>query len=314
MAADSTSVSPKRSAYSGDTGVGRLPASRCGIGLKASQMRQVLQEAPDAGFFEVHAENFMVDGGPLHHLLGRIRENYPLSIHGVALSIGGQGALDKPHLERLARLLERYQPQQFSEHLAWSSHGDVFLNDLLPLPYTAQSLQRVCDHIDQVQSRLGRRMLLENPATYVEFESSTIDEAAFMSSIIQRTGCGLLLDVNNVHVSSVNHGRDARAALQDLPLAAVGEIHLAGFSRQTDAAGDPLLIDSHGAPVDPAVWELYRFALGLTGPVATVLERDNDVPPLQVLLAEARQADRLLHDAQAASQAASRRARQGLAA
>ncbi len=275
---------------------------RCGIGLKGSHMGQVLQDLPDAGFVEVHAENFMVDGGPLHHFLGRIRERYPLSIHGVALSIGGEAALDQDHLCRLAALLDRYQPQQFSEHLAWSTHDGVFLNDLLPLPYTKARLQRVCDHVDQVQARLRRRMLLENPATYVEFAASSISESEFIGSIIDRTGCGLLLDVNNVHVSCVNHGRDARAMVQALPLAAVAEIHLAGFAVQQDASGAPLLIDSHGAPVAPAVWELYQFALSLIGPVPTLLERDNDIPPLGVLLAEARQADRLLMDATSARQ------------
>jgi hypothetical protein len=216
------------------------------------------------------------------------------------LSIGADADLDHDHLERLAALLDRYQPESFSEHLAWSTHGASYLNDLLPLPYDRQSLQQVCDHVDQVQARLRRRMLLENPATYVSFASSTMEEAAFIREVVRRTGCGLLLDVNNVHVSCVNHGLDARAMLQDLPLDAVGEIHLAGFATQADAAGAPLLIDNHGAPVAPPVWELYRFALGLTGPVPTLLERDNDIPPLALLLAEAGQADGLLRDAEAA--------------
>ena len=281
----------------------RLPL-RCGIGLKASHMRQVLEERPDAGFFEVHAENFMVPGGPLHHWLDQVREHYALSLHGVALSIGADSKLDQDHLGRLAALIARYQPQSFSEHLAWSTHGGVYLSDLLPLPYNAQTLQRVCDHVDQVQARLGRRMLLENPATYVAFAASTMDESAFMRRVVERTGCGLLLDVNNVFVSCTNHGADARALLQALPLDAVGEIHLAGFARQQDAVGAPLLIDNHGAPIAPVVWDLYQFALSLIGPTATLLERDNAVPPLAVLLAEARQADRLLQDAGAARGAA----------
>lgn len=287
---------------------------RCGIGLKAVHLQQVLHERPDAGFFEVHAENFMVAGGPLHHWLGGIRSHYPLSMHGVALSIGAEADLDQDHLARLAALLDRYQPHSFSEHLAWSSQGGRYLNDLLPLPYDARSLQRVCDHVDQIQSRLRRRMLLENPATYVGFASSTMDEGEFIRAVVRRTGCGLLLDVNNVYVSSVNHGCDARAALQSLPLDAVGEIHLAGFASQTDAAGAPLLIDNHGAPVAPQVWDLYRFALELTGPVATLLERDNDIPPLALLLAEARQADRLLQDTQTAQRAPAPRNTQGAAA
>ncbi len=289
----------ERLAAPGDGSMCRLPL-RCGIGLKACHLRQVIEERPDAGFFEVHAENFMVPGGPLHYWLGRIREHYPLSVHGVALSIGADADLDQDHLEQLAALLDRYQPQSFSEHLAWSTHDGVYLNDLLPLPYDRRCLQRVCDHVDQVQARLRRRMLLENPATYVSFASSTMGEGEFIREVVRRTGCGLLLDVNNVFVSAANHGRDAGAALQNLPLDAVGEIHLAGFASQTDAAGAPLLIDNHGAPVAPQVWELYRAALESTGPVATLLERDNDVPPLALLLAEARQADRLLRDAAAA--------------
>jgi len=237
----------------------------------------------------------MVDGGPFHHYLERIRSRYPLSIHGVGLSIGGEAALDASHLDRLALLLERYQPQSFSEHLAWSSHGDVFLNDLLPLPYDSATLNRVCRHVDQVQNRLKRRMLLENPATYVEFAQSTMAETVFISEVIRRTGCGLLLDVNNVYVSCVNHARDPYAVIDGLPLAATGEIHLAGFARDTDAAGDELLIDSHGSPVAEAVWALYRYALETTGPVATLIERDNDIPAFAVLLAEARHAEGLLH-------------------
>ena len=265
-----------------------------GIGLKSAHIREILDTAPDLGFFEVHAENYLVAGGPSHHYLARIRERYPLSIHGVGLSIGAEAPLDTTHLDALAVLLDRYAPQSFSEHLAWSTHGDVFLNDLLPLPYTAATLQRVCDHIDQVQTRLQRRMLLENPATYVEFAASTWGEAAFIREVLRRTGCGLLLDVNNVFVSSVNHDFDPQAYLQALPLQAVGEIHLAGFAETQDGAGDPLLIDSHGAPVAQAVWDLYAFALGLTGPVPTLIERDNDVPALPVLLAEAQAAQTCL--------------------
>lgn len=267
---------------------------RAGLGLKPVHFQVILETLPQIGFFEVHAENYLVAGGPFHHYLGRIRERYPLSLHGVGLSIGAEGPLDVAHLDALAALIDRYAPQSFSEHLAWSSHGDVFLNDLLPLPYTNATLQRVCDHIDQVQSHLRRRMLLENPATYVEFAASTLAETAFIGEVVRRTGCGLLLDVNNLYVSCVNHGRDPGNYLRALPLAHVGEIHLAGFARQHDGNGDPLLIDSHGAPVAQAVWDLYRQALGMVGPIATLIERDNDIPPFDVLLAEADQADRLL--------------------
>ena len=267
---------------------------RAGIGLKPQHFREVQGTRPDIGFFEVHAENYMVDGGPFHHFLHRIREYYPLSLHGVGLSIGGEAPLDEAHLDRLAALIGRYEPASFSEHLAWSSHGDVFFNDLLPVPYDRATLDRVCQHIDRVQERLQRRMLLENPSTYIEFESSTMSETVFLREVLKRTGCGLLLDVNNAHVSCTNHGRDALAYLHELPLDAVGEVHLAGFARDQDAAGAPLLIDSHGSPVDDAVWTLYADVIARLGPVATLLERDNDVPALATLLAEAGRAEDMM--------------------
>jgi uncharacterized protein (UPF0276 family) len=270
-----------------------LPA-RGGVGLKPEHFLEILASAPDLGFFEVHAENYMVDGGPFHHYLGLIRERYPLSIHGVGLSIGGESALDEQHLDRLVRLLDRYQPESFSEHLAWASHGGTFLNDLLPVPYNAETLARVCAHVDQVQDRLKRRMLLENPATYVEFAASTMPETEFIAEIVKRTGCGLLLDVNNVYVACVNHHRDPRAYIEALPLHAVGQIHLAGFAQDVDDAGAPLLIDSHGSPVAQAVWDLYAFALELLGSIPTLIERDNDIPTFPVLLAEAHQAEAIM--------------------
>ena len=264
---------------------------RAGLGLKTEHFTEVLETRPDIGFFEVHAENYMVAGGPFHHYLGLIRAQYPLSLHGVGLSIGGEGPLDREHLARLATLIERYQPQSFSEHLAWSSHGPVFLNDLLPLAYDASTLDRVCAHVDQVQSTLKRPMLLENPSTYLQFQRSTLDETDFISEIVRRTGCGLLLDVNNVYVSCINHQRDPLAYIDALPLHTVGEIHLAGFAEDTDSLGDRLLIDDHGAPIDNAVWQLYAQVLARTGAVATLIERDNQVPAFSVLQAEARQAE-----------------------
>jgi uncharacterized protein (UPF0276 family) len=267
---------------------------RAGLSLKPEHFAYIHAHQPDLGFFEVHAENYFVAGGPLHHHLTRFRENYPLSIHGVGLSIGGDEPLDTAHLDSLAHLLDRYQPALLSEHLAWSSHGGVFFNDLLPLPYNLPTLQRVCDHIDQVQSRLGRSLLLENPSTYVEFASSTWSEGDFMSEVIHRTGCGLLLDVNNVYLSSINHGRDPQRSLCELPCHAAGEIHLAGFSEDLDAAGDRLLIDTHGSPVAETVWSLFDTALAITGPLPTLIERDNDLPGFDVLWDEARLADRHL--------------------
>jgi uncharacterized protein (UPF0276 family) len=268
-----------------------LPASflpkRAGLGLKPEHFREILGSKPDIGFFEIHAENYMVAGGPFHHYLSRIRAYYPLSIHGVGLSIGGANDLDADHLQRLLQLINRYQPESFSEHLAWASHGSTFYNDLLPAPYTNETLQRVCAHIDQLQTVLKRPMLLENPATYIEFSSSVMDETHFLHEVTARTGCGLLLDVNNVYVSCVNHGRDPLATLQAMPLSCVRQIHLAGFAEELDDIGTRLLIDSHGAPVADAVWSLYEAALHLLGPMPTLLERDNDIPALQVLMAEA---------------------------
>ena len=264
---------------------------RAGIGLKPEHFIEILETRPTVGFFEIHAENYMVDGGPFHHYLTRIRELYPLSIHGVGLSIGGEQPLDQAHLQRLAALLDRYQPELFSEHLAWASHGGHFLNDLLPLPYHAGTLQRVCAHIDQVQEVLQRPLLLENPATYLEFATSDRSEPEFIRDILQRTGCGLLLDVNNVYVSSINHGRDPYAYIRALAGLWIGEIHLAGFARDRDAAGYPLLIDSHGAPIAEAVWHLYEFTLQQLGPAPTLIERDQNIPSLATLCTEAQQAE-----------------------
>ena len=271
----------------------RLPP-RAGLGLKAEHFEDVLQSRPEVGFFEVHAENYMVAGGPFHHYLTLIRELYPLSIHGVGLSIGGESALDSQHLDRLKKLLDRYQPQLFSEHLAWSSHNGFFLNDLLPLRYDTATLNRVCTHIDQVQNTLQRPMLLENPATYLEFNESDLSEAEFICAVVKHSGCGLLLDINNVYVSCINHARDPLAYLEALPLHAVDELHLAGFAEERDSQGQRLLIDSHGSQIDPAVWALYQQVLARIGPMATLIERDNQVPAFEVLLQEVRQADRCL--------------------
>lgn len=258
-----------------------------GIGLKDEHALPLLEGAPAVDFLEIHAENYFVAGGPRLRRLERLRERLPLSLHGVGLSIGGEAPLDEAHLDALAALLQRFEPRWFSEHLAWSSHGGTWLNDLLPLPYDDATLQRVCEHIDRVQTRLRRRMLLENPSSYVAYERSTWDEGAFIAEVVRRTGCGLLLDVNNAYVSGVNHGRDPWALIEALPVDAIGEIHLAGFAEDRDAAGDRMLIDHHGAPVDAAVWALYQRTLERLGPRPTLIERDNEVPALPVLAAEA---------------------------
>ncbi len=278
-----------------------MQAASVGVGLKPEHFASIHAQPTALGFFEIHAENYLVAGGPLHYHLARIRERFPLSIHGVGLSIGGAQPLDAEHLRAVAALVRRYEPVLFSEHLAWSSHGGVFFNDLLPAPYNQSTLQQVCAHIHQVQECMGRPMLLENPSTYVEFASSTWSEGDFLHEVLSRTGCGLLLDVNNVYVSAINHGRDPLRSLETMPCAAAREIHLAGFAQDLDAIGDVLLIDTHGAPVAQAVWDLYRQALALTGPQPTLIERDNDVPSFPVLEQEALQALALLTSKELAS-------------
>ena len=274
---------------------------RAGASFKPQHQHAWLTDAKAPGFVEVHAENYMGAGGAPHQWLTALRERMPLSLHGVGLSIGAESSLNHAHLERLWRLVERYQPASFSEHLAWSTHDGVFFNDLLPLTYDARTLDRVCAHIDQVQSRLRLRMLLENPSTYFEFRASSMSEPEFIARILERTGCGLLLDVNNVHVSCHNNRRNPLAYLDALPLSMVGEIHLAGYTEEVDADGAALLIDNHGAPVAQAVWELYAHVLAVTGPVATLIEWDHDVPHYSRLRAQVARADAVLHAAFATS-------------
>ncbi|MFC2966831.1 MNIO family bufferin maturase [Acidimangrovimonas pyrenivorans] len=269
---------------------------RAGVGLKPQHYRDILDTRPDIGFFEIHAENYMGAGGPPHRYLETIRADYPLSLHGVGLSIGADRPLDRDHLARLKALIERYHPAMFSEHLAWSTHDTGFLNDLLPVPYTDETLARVCAHIDAVQAALGRQMLLENPSTYLSFAESSWDEVDFIAEVARRTGCGLLLDVNNVHVSATNQDWQPRDYIARYPLVQVQEIHLAGFTPDADEAGRPLLIDTHDRPVDAEVWDLYAYALSLTGPLPTLIEWDAEVPTWPELFAEARRAEAVMAD------------------
>lgn len=270
-----------------------IPPS-AGAGLKGEHIPLILETTPDAGFFEVHAENYMGDGGAPHAWLEKIREVYPLSLHGVGLSIGGEGPLDREHLLRLKALNERYQPGLFSEHLAWSTHDTVYYNDLLPVPYDQATLERVCDHIDEVQDVVGRKMLLENPSTYVAFERSTMSEIDFIQEVARRTGCGLLLDVNNVYVSAINHKRSPEDYLDAFPMHLIGEIHLGGHAPDEDESGNPLLIDAHDREVDAKVWDLYARTIARHGALPTLIEWDNDVPAWPVLLAEVHLAARIL--------------------
>lgn len=267
-----------------------------GIGLKADHYRTIIETRPQVGFFEIHAENYMGAGGPPHRYLTAIRERYELSLHGVGLSIGASEPLDQDHLRRLKALHERYEPLLFSEHLAWSTHGGSYLNDLLPVPYTDATLHHICQHIDQVQTAMGRQMLLENPATYLRFEESTWSETAFIREIAGRTGCGLLLDVNNVHVSCANQQWDARAYIEDFALDQVKEIHLAGHARQTDEKARPLLIDSHDRRVDPSVWALFGRIIEHTGSVPTLIEWDSNIPAWAELHAQAAMAECVMND------------------
>ncbi|GAC1339426.1 MAG: DUF692 domain-containing protein [Beijerinckiaceae bacterium] len=275
----------------------RIPP-RGGVGLKPEHYRTIVETRPDIGFFEVHAENYMGAGGPPHRYLSAIRANYPLSLHGVGLSIGADRPLDRDHLQRLKQLIDRYAPSLFSEHLAWSSHDAGFLNDLLPVPYTAETLARVCEHIDQTQGFLGRQMLLENPSTYLTFTESTYSEIEFMAEVVLRTGCGLLLDVNNVYVASTNQQWDPITYIDAYPLGYVQEIHLAGHTREADDKGRPLLIDTHNCPVDEIVWDLFAHAVRRIGPVPTLIEWDAGVPPWPTLQQEAERAEAIMLAAQ----------------
>lgn len=267
---------------------------RVGVGLKPEHYDTILKTRPDMGFFEVHAENYMGAGGPPHRYLTEIRRLYPLSLHGVGLSIGSAGPLNREHLGRLALLVERYSPSLFSEHLAWSTHESSFFNDLLPVPYTAETLDRVCEHIDQVQEALACQMLLENPSTYLSFAESTYSETEFIAEVVRRTGCALLLDVNNVYISSINQEWDARSYIDRFPLMHVREIHLAGHARQADDEGRPLLIDTHDRPVDEIVWGLFADAIKRLGPTPTLIEWDANVPEWRHLEAEVQRAEEIM--------------------
>ena len=266
-----------------------LPAAP-GVGYKPQHYSAILADAAPVDWLEIHAENYMGDGGRPLAQLRALSERFAISVHGVGLSIGGEGALDRDHLARLKRLCDWLQPASFSEHLAWSTHDSHFLNDLLPLPFTKATLARICAHIDQVQDSLGRQMLLENPSSYLAFTESTWEEPAFLDEVARRTGCGLLLDVNNVFVSATNLGFSPQGYIDAFPLARVGEIHLGGHDEDEDDHGAPLLIDSHGRAVVDPVWALLDHTLARSGPRPLLVEWDNDVPDWPVLRNEAQRA------------------------
>lgn len=269
-----------------------------GVGFKPEHFQNIMESQPDLGFFEVHAENYMGDGGIPHRMLGALRNQYQLSIHGVGLSLGTMGNLDQNHLHRLKSLVDRYQPALVSEHLAWSSHDEaknlLFLNDLLPIPYTQETLDRVVEHVDQTQTTLGRQILVENPSTYVAFSDTQMSEIDFITQMQKHTGCGLILDVNNVYISANNQKMDAFDYLDSFPTHAVGEIHLAGHAEDVDDSGERLLIDAHDRKVAPDVWSLYRHVIQKTGEITTLIEWDNDVPDWPTLYQEAMDAKSLM--------------------
>jgi len=272
-----------------------IPA-QAGIGLRFQHHQTVIDTRPGVAWMEVHTENYMGGGTPVRRLES-IRRDTPISLHGVGLSLGSAEGIDPAHLERIRKVAERIEPGLMSEHIAWNLVGGEYLADLLPLPMTEEALEVVCRHIDQTQTYLKRRILVENPSTYVAFGDAIIPEWEFMAAVAARTGCGILCDVNNICVSAHNHGWDATAYIAALPVAAIGEIHLAGHSIRTLADGSELRIDDHASCVSEEVWALYRQATARFGSVPTLIEWDNDVPPLETLLDEARHAAEIMHSA-----------------
>ena len=278
--------------------IDRLPNAP-GVGYKPQHFSDITNDPGVVGWLEIHAENYMGDGGRPIAQLRHLAETFAISAHGVGLSIGGETRLDPDHLKRLKHLNDWLKPASFSEHLAWSTHGAEFLNDLLPLPYTEQTVARVADHVDELQETIGRKMLLENPSSYLAFTESTMSETDFLREIARRTGCGLLLDVNNVFVSATNLDTDPIAYIDDFPLDHVGEIHLGGHDEDEDDHGAPLLIDSHGREVADPVWTLYDYVIAKGGARPTLIEWDNDVPDWPTLEAEAQRAQAILQKATA---------------
>lgn len=268
--------------------------ARAGVGLKADHYATILETQPDIGWFEVHPENYMGLGGSPHAYLSAIRQNYPLSLHGVGMSLGGVDPLNPDHLQRFRTLVDRYQPALVSEHLAWATHAGDFLNDLLPLPLSQESLDVMCEHVDQMQSALKRQVLVENPSTYLSFEGEVMEEPEFLVALSERTGCGLLLDVNNVFVSASNHGFDAGSYVDAIPADLIGEVHVAGHAVE-EINGAQLRIDDHGSAVVDDVWGLFERLIQRVGPKPTLVEWDTNVPAWSVLKSEADKADRLLH-------------------
>jgi len=266
--------------------------SQAGIGLRAQHHREIIERRPQIGWLEAHSENYFAQGGPQREVLGKIREHYALSFHGVGLSIGSIDPLDRAHLRELSRLIRDFEPMLVSEHLSWSSAGGRFLNDLLPLPYTEEALEHMVARVREVQETLGRRILIENVSSYLQFKSSSLSEWDFIAALTRESGCGVLLDVNNVYVSARNHGFDPLTYLNAIPRSSVEEIHLAGHTVNVVGSRE-IRIDTHGSQVSESVWALYEAAVRRFGHVPTLIEWDTDIPALNVLVAEAAKADRI---------------------
>lgn len=271
---------------------------RAGIGLRAEHYRETVETLPPVGWLEAHSENYFGDGGAPLEYLEQARAHYPISLHGVGLSLGSSDELNRRHLHKLKGLIDRIEPGLVSDHLSWSSVDGIYLNDLLPLPYTEEALHLFTRRVEQAQDFLGRELLVENPSSYLRYEHSTIPEWEFISEVAKVSGCGILLDVNNVYVSATNHDFDARRYLRAIPAGKVREMHLAGFTVNRHPEGD-ILVDTHNAPVADEVWKLYRQAVEKLGNIPTLIEWDTDLPPLEVLLDEARKADAILEAAHA---------------
>lgn len=272
-----------------------------GVGLKSEHMLQIIESQPKLAFFEVHAENFMTTGGNHMRFLDAIVETYPLSVHGVGMSLGSAEGIDQDHLNKFKQVVDRYQPGLVSEHLAWSVHSGHYLNDLLPLPLNATTLRVVADNINRMQDGIGRQILIENPSTYVSFQATDIPEPEYLTKLAEKTGCGILLDVNNVYVSARNNNFDARRYLGNIPADLVGEIHLAGHLVK-NIDGAEIRIDDHGREVAPDVWTLYGETVARIGARPTLIEWDSNLPDLSVLVREAHKARDLMASALAGTE------------
>ncbi len=266
--------------------------SQAGIGLRAQHHREIIERRPQIGWLEAHSENYFAQGGPQREVLVKIREHYALSFHGVGLSIGSTDPVDRAHLHELSRLIRDFEPMLVSEHLSWSSAGGRFLNDLLPMPYTEEALNHMAARVREVQDALGRQILIENVSSYLQFNASSLSEWDFIAALTRESGCGVLLDVNNIYVSAMNHGFDPLTYLNAIPRSSVREIHLAGHTVNLVGSRE-IRIDTHGSQVCEPVWALYQAALRRFGRVPTLIEWDTDIPTLDVLVAEAAKADRL---------------------